>query len=223
MAKEHGVKVWLSNALNREELHWHQLNRQPGIAFSAGIHPFYNEGTPLTLDELETLARDRQIFAIGEIGLDRRNRDLNGQLRLLRDQLSLARAYDLPCVFHVVGHQDVFFKILSELPVRGIWHGFSGSQDAVRQFSSLGLTFSIGQTLIANLKHEVINAIIATGNFLIETDAPYNVKKPDPLIPDKHNPLMDIIGYTRTVSRLNGVKVEALQSELGRRINHYLD
>lgn len=222
MAEENGVQGWLSNALNKEELRWHQLNRHPKIIFSAGIHPFYNEGTPFTLDDLEVLARDKQVFAIGEIGLDKRNRDLNGQVKLLKDQISLARAYDLPCVFHVVGHLDVFYKVLSDLPVRGIWHGYNGSRDAVRQFSRFDLTFSIGQALVSNLKHEIINSIIDTGNFLIETDAPYNVKKPDPLVPTKFNPLMDIIGNTRTVSKLHGVKVEAMQNELARIFRQYL-
>lgn len=221
-AEARDIKGWLSSALSKEEVRWHQLNRSDKIRFSAGIHPVYNEGTPLTLDDLETLAKDKQLYAIGEIGLDKRNRRLDEQVKLFRDQLSLARAYDLPCVFHIVGHYDVFIKILTDMPVRGIWHGFYASREIVKQFSDFDLTFSIGKVLIDSLKHDIINAVISYGNFLIETDAPYNLKKPDKSSPDTINPLIELINYSRVVSRMNGVKLEALQSVLDKNIRQYI-
>lgn len=213
-AEEKNINGWLSCALSREEVQWHQLNRNDKIKFSAGIHPMYDDGTTLSLDDLETLVKDKQIYAIGEIGLDKRNRNLNNQITLLKDQLSLARAYDLPVVFHIVGHYDDFYKILSDLPVRCIWHGFSGSKETVKQFSKFDITFSIGHILVNSLKHEVINSIISYGNYLIETDAPYNVSKLDKAGAEPINPLTKIISYAHIIRRLNGVKIESLNRDI---------
>lgn len=213
-AEEKNFQGWLSNALNKEEVQWHQLNLHPKIRYSAGIHPLYDAGTPLTLDDLEALAKAKQIFAVGEIGLDKRNRNLQKQTALLRDQISLARAYDLPVVLHAVGHYDVLYKVLSDMPVRAIWHGFNASKEIVRQFSPLGLTFSLGNTLISSLKHDIINAVIQYGNYLLETDAPYNLGKPDSTDPEPLNPLTKLISYAHVVSRLNGVRIESLNRDL---------
>lgn len=220
-AEKRDIQGWLSCALSREEVRWHQLNRNDKIKFSAGIHPVYDEGSPLTLDELEHLVKEKQIFAIGEIGLDKRNRKLDEQIRLLRDQLSLARAYDLPCVFHIVGHYDVFYKVLTDMPVRGIWHGFYASKEVVKQFSAFDLTFSMGKVLIDSLKHDIINAIISYGNFLLETDAPFNLRKPEKGSPDQLNPLIELVNYARIVSRMNGVKLESLQMVLANNTKQY--
>lgn len=221
-AEAKSINGWLSCALSREDLRWHQLNRNDKIKYSAGIHPIIDEGTPLTLSELETLAQTKQIFAIGEIGIDKRKRNLDEQVKLLKDQLSLAKVCDLPCVFHVVGHYDVFYKVLSDIPVRGIWHGFNASQEIVTQFSKFDLTFSMGQILISSLKHTIINAIVSYGNFLIETDAPYNLKKPDNITNDNLNPLIELISYARSVSRMNNVKIESLQMVLANNAKQYL-
>jgi len=213
-AEEKGINGWLSCALSMEEVRWHQININPKIKFSAGIHPLYDEGTPLTLVYLEELIKNKHIFAIGEIGLDKRNFDLKNQISVLKDQLSLARCYDLPVVFHVVGHYDVLFDILNDLPVKGIWHGFYGSKETVKQFSKFDITFSIGHTLVNSLKHEVINAIINYGNYLIETDAPYNLNKSDKTGVEPLNPLTKIISYAHIISKLNGVKLQSLNVDI---------
>lgn len=220
-ADERGIKGWLSNALSKEEVRWHLLNKDNRIKFSAGIHPVYDAGTTLTLDELDILAKNKQIFAIGEIGLDKKNRKLDSQLKLLRDQISLARAYDLPCIFHMSGHLDEFYKILYDMPVRGIWHGFNASRETVKQFSKFDITYSIGQMLITSLKNEVINDIIKYGNFMIETDAPHNLKKPDKTADFNLNPLIELINYARIVSRMNGVKIDSLELTIAANSKQY--
>jgi TatD DNase family protein len=217
-----GISTWFSNALSREEIRWHTQASIPGMRFSAGIHPTYHAGTPLSLDDLEALCKDKKIFAIGEIGLDNTHRDIVRQLPLLRDQLSLARMYDLPVIFHILGHYDQFYKLLSDLPVRGIWHGYYANKAVVAQFSKFDLTFSMGSVLINSLKHDIINAIIDRGDYLIETDAPYNLAKQDKSSDQKHNPLIKLLVLNNMVCRMNGVKIEALNQALQRNIRPYL-
>ncbi len=217
-----GISGWFSNALNKEELQWHLEHPIKGMQFSAGIHPVYDAGIPLTLDELDKLCRDKKIFAVGEIGLDKNNRNTDEQLTLLKDQLSLARAYNLPAVFHVVGHYDLFFKALTDLPVKGIWHGFYAQPEIVQQFSKFDLTFSMGSLLINSLKHEIVNAIVTYGNYLIETDAPYNLSKQSKETESTQNPLIKLLVLNNMVSRMNGVKIESLNRDLLKNIRQYI-
>jgi len=221
-SRKKGISGWLSNALNKEEVHWHVQNSIPGMHFSAGIHPVYDAGTTLTLDELETLCKEQKIFAIGEIGLDKNNRNTAQQLTLLKDQLSLARAYDLPVVFHIIGHYDLFYKALSDLPVKGIWHGFYAPVEIVRQFSKFDMTFSLGSVLIHSLKHEIVNAVIKHGNYLVETDAPYNLSKQSIVNEPGQNPLIKLLVLNNMVSRMNGVKIESLNQDLLKNIRQYI-
>lgn len=221
-AQVKGIRTWLSNALNREEVLWHETNPLPGMQYSAGILPSYPEGTALTLDDLETLCKEKKIYAIGEIGLEKNFRNLDYQLKLLQSQLSLARMYDLPVVFHVTGHYDLFFKILSDLPVRGIWHGFYAAKELVRQFGAFDLTFSIGSVLTTSLRHDIVNAIIQRGNYLLETDAPYGKVKANKGDPEKQNPLIKLLVLANMISRMNGVKVESLNHDISKNIKQYL-
>lgn len=221
-ARKKGISGWCSNALNKEELQWHQEHPIPGMQFSAGIHPVYDAGTPLTLDDLESLCKEKKIFAIGEIGLDKNVRNTEKQLQLFKDQLSLAKSYDLPVILHVVGHYDLFYKALSDLPVRGIWHGFYAPVEIVQQFSKFDLTFSMGSVLIHSLKHEIVNAVINHGNFLIETDAPFNISKQSIATDPDQNPLIKLLVLNNMVSRMNGVKIESLNRDLLKNIRQYI-
>ncbi|HOV15981.1 MAG TPA: TatD family hydrolase [Candidatus Cloacimonadota bacterium] len=220
-ASKRDIKGWLSCALSREEVHWHKINHSPLIKFSAGIHPLTQEGTTLTLDDLNRLAEEKRIFAIGEIGLDKRNSKLEQQIILLKDQLAIARSFNLPCVFHVVGHLDVFYKILSDQPVIGIWHGFTSSSEIVTQFSKFGLTYSLGKVMIDSLKHETVRAVINYGNYLIETDAPYNLKQSENSKEKVKNPLLDLCYYAMSVSRMSGLQPNALQYDIINNVKQY--
>ena len=204
-AKAKGITNWFSSALSREEVWWHQQNLSPEMQFCAGIHPLYNEGTPLSLDDLEQLIISKQIIALGEIGLDKRNPDLKSQIALFQDQLSLAKQYELPVVLHVNGHYDILFKIMSNIELRYLWHGFYASKEIVSQFSHFDITFSLGQVLLTSQKHEIVKAIVERENFLIETDAPYHND------PAKYsNPFFQLVFILNSLSKLAGVKPEHL-------------
>jgi len=220
-AEKKEIHGWLSCALNKEELYWHQLHRHDKIKFCAGIHPLYDEGTPLTIDLLEKLAKEKQIFAIGEIGLDKRNRDIKTQLKIFQDQMSLAKSIDLPVVFHIVGYYEEFYNVLQDIPVRGIWHGFSASKEIVAKFSKFDITFSLGNTLIKSLKHNIINEVVKYGNYLIETDAPFNIGKIDKTTIEAINPLTELIDYGYVVSRLSGVHIKSLVLDMEKNIKQY--
>ncbi len=172
----------------------------PGIFAAAGVHPTEVEGMPSgTLEELDSVARDPRVLAIGEIGLDYFwVTDREGQVRqrrTLEAQLDLARRLDRPVILHLREAGDAsdgpcsadLIEILrnwtkslrdeghplSRHP--GVLHSFSGTaQTAMR---SIAMGFYIGVTGPITYKNASERRRIAGGlpldRILIETDAPF--------------------------------------------------
>lgn len=171
-ARSEGISEWLSCALSRGEIDWHKSNKINGMEWCAGIHPHYDGSRGLSLGDIEDLAEAKEIVAIGEIGLDRRNPEMEWQSRILLAQLALARDYDLPVIFHVVRSYYELHKLLKDnFPrVRGYLHGFSGSREVFETFARYDLGFSLNARLPGA---EVVKSIVKRGRWQIETDAPY--------------------------------------------------
>ncbi|MFC1874108.1 TatD family hydrolase [Chloroflexota bacterium] len=122
-----------------------------GIAAAVGIHPW--NAVPPT-DEvrrgLSELARGEHVSVIGEIGLDyaRSPETSEIQKELLRYELSLAREIGLPVSIHCrEAYQDMMAILRPEVAagLRGAIHGFSGSQDNLEEWLSLGFYISVGR------------------------------------------------------------------------------
>ncbi|MCF7793094.1 MAG: TatD family hydrolase [Candidatus Cloacimonetes bacterium] len=171
-AKKAGVTRFISSALCREEFTWHQQNQFPGMYWSAGIHPFYEKSDEKDFEFLIKFCDEKQIAAIGEIGLDGRNKNSEWQKQILLQQLDLAANYDLPVVFHVVHkYYDLYKIIKNNFPkIHGYLHAFNSSLDVAENFSKFDLAFSIG---CKPPKKEVLQYIFNRSLILCETDAPY--------------------------------------------------
>lgn len=176
LAETAGVSGFISTALTDKEYQWHLNNQRDNLFLTAGIHPHYEEESVLDLDKLYELAQAKKIWGIGEIGLDKRNRDETGQKKLLSAQLEIARDCELPVVFHIVGRYNELYDILkNSFPkVKGYIHGFTGSQELVNMLLKLNIGFSVGSRIFS-AKHgrEALQLIIANGFYFFETDAPY--------------------------------------------------
>jgi TatD DNase family protein len=168
-----------------------QLAYEHENIFSAvGIHPheasslfelrssgasFLNEKL---LKELEELAGNPKVVAIGEIGLDyfKMHNEKSVQLQAFEQQLALAEKLDKPVIIHSREANAEVFEILDKFKnLRGVFHCFGGDWDFAQEVLARG--FFIGLTGIvtfANAKnvHEVArNAPLK--KLLIETDAPF--------------------------------------------------
>ena len=151
-----------------------------GVWAAVGVHP--HDATTLTdaaLDELEVLASDPKVVAIGEIGLDY-FRDLSPrhvQQEAFRRQLALARRLGAPVVIHMRdAHRDVF-GILEEAgaPERLVFHCFSGGPaDAARCLELGGYVSFAGNISYKNAQDlRDACAVVPLDRLLVETDAPY--------------------------------------------------
>ncbi|MCG2584599.1 TatD family hydrolase [Massilia sp. TS11] len=160
--------------------------RQSGLCYTLGIHPIYvpqaREEDLDTLRAAVRVARDDPYFVgIGEIGLDffvpmltepgMRAR----QEFFFREQLRIAREFDLPVLMHVRRSQDIILKHLRQLPpAGGIAHAFNGSEQQAGSFISLGIKLGFGgaMSFTRALQIRRLAATLPLDAIVLETDAP---------------------------------------------------
>ena len=156
-------------------------DRHTGVILPClGLHP-----TSVGADWQEELSHmeaylDRSIWAIGEIGLDCYwSKDfLKEQQEVMRIQLEMAAARDLPVIIHSRESTELIINILKEcrhLGLRGVFHAFSGSMETFRELQKLGDWYiGIGGVLTYK-KASIAETVrdIPLERILLETDSPY--------------------------------------------------
>lgn len=144
------------------------------------------------LFEIENLAKNKKVVAIGEIGLDyywnKTNKDL--QNKVFIDQIKIANKLKLPIVIHT---REAIYDTLDILKnkvkcnQKGIFHCCPFNIDLIKEALKLDFYISIaGVVTYKNTKNaeEVINSI-PIDKLLIETDSPY--LSPEPLRGQRNN------------------------------------
>lgn len=155
--------------------------REAGVWAAVGIHPHdAGEGDATALAEIERLAGEPRVVAIGEIGLDY-FRDLSpreDQERVFRALLGLARRLGKPVVIHCRdAHEDVL-RILGEervFEVGGIMHCFSGDVAIARRCLDLGLMISLAGPVTYPKPRALpdVARFVPGDRLVIETDCPF--------------------------------------------------
>lgn len=149
---------------------------------TAGVHPHHaTELTAESLTELEELARQPEVVAAGECGLDY-FRDFSPrpvQQNAFHRQLELAAKVEKPVFLHQRDAHDDFLAILREhrkTPVGGVAHCFTGGAHELTAY--LGLGFAIGITGWICDERRGAHLLplvrdIPADRLLLETDGPY--------------------------------------------------
>ncbi len=167
-----------------------ELAHAHGDGYALGIHPLYVKDaseTDLTQLDSELALRmdDPRLVAVGEIGLDFFVPELkvsplrNKQIHFYREQLKLAKKYDLPVVVHVRQSADVLLKGLRDIAAqnhhwRGIIHAFNGSDSQAAAFIKLGFKLGFGgaMTFDRALQLRHLAEMLPLDAIVLETDAP---------------------------------------------------
>ena len=152
----------------------------PQIYAAVGVHP--DSTADMTEEDIETLrslAQEKKVVAIGEIGLDyywdKSFNDL--QKEVFIKQIKLANELDLPLSIHDrEAHKDTF-DILKEHN-RGskvVMHCFSGSVEFARECIKEGWYIALGGVVTFKnaIKMKEAAKDIPLDRLLLETDAPY--------------------------------------------------
>lgn len=157
------------------------------VGLAVGVHPWWAE--EISIDPgLEQLSYwldkpgahgvpPKALVAIGEVGLDfaADMPDADQQCRWFEAQLELARKHELPLILHARKSEDRLLWYLRRHPgVRGVVHGFTGSQQQAEAFIDQGFLIGVGGAIThpgAHRMHRLVRALPPEA-MLIETDAP---------------------------------------------------
>jgi TatD DNase family protein len=190
-ARQAGVSHCVIPAVERAN--WdavRKLAHAGGDSYCLGIHPLYvQNAAPDDLSALATqLAQyrdDPRLVAVGEIGLDYFVPELcasplrESQEHFCREQLRLARQYDLPVVLHVRRSADRLLKALRELGRdgkrwSGIAHAFNGSAVQAQEFIKLGFKLGFGGAVTYERAQQLrrLAQTLPLDALVLETDAP---------------------------------------------------
>lgn len=154
------------------------------IYASCGISPNDIEDyTEENLKEIEELAKDNKIVAIGEIGLDYYwNKDnKEKQKELFIKQIEIANKLGKPIIIHTRDAVADTIEILKKHPVKekGIFHCCPLNPELIKEGLKLGFYISFsGNITFKNAKAERAVLEVPNEKILIETDCPYLTPEP---------------------------------------------
>ena len=171
-------------------------SKYPNTLYSTcGVHPHdaktCNEET---IPQLEELAKEDCVVAIGECGLDY-NRNFSPQSvqrKWFKEQLQLAEKLDMPVFLHDRESYEDFSKILRQFPTvaqKSVVHCFTGDKYEVEDYLSLGCYIGVTGWICDERRGDKLREavkLIPPEKLMIETDAPFLIPRDLNPKPKKH-------------------------------------
>ncbi len=154
---------------------------RPGSYPTAGWHPHdAKDYSEQGWKELERLAQDPAVVAIGESGLDhfRNLSSVSQQADVFARSIELAIAYDKPLIVHSREAGGPTLDVLREAgkgKARGVMHCFSGDWQYAKECLDLGFYLSFS-AVVTYPKNEVLRDVVRqvpVDRILSETDSPF--------------------------------------------------
>ncbi len=145
---------------------------------AVGFHPHEaKDCDDAAFAEIERLAGEPRVVAIGECGLDYHymHSTRETQIAVFERHLDLAQRVNKPIIVHNRESTDDMVSILTKSGARGILHSFTESEDVARKFIDAGyfISFSGIVTFRSAESLRVCAKALPHDRVLIETDTPY--------------------------------------------------
>ena len=157
----------------------------PDVYAAVAVHPTEISGmTDADYAELEALARDERVVAVGETGLDYywERTQPAAQRHHFRRHIALAKAVGKPLMIHDrEAHADVLQVLLDEgAPEQVVFHAFSGDEEMARTCVRAGYVLSFPGVITFRNGGQLRAAAAATpiDSMLVESDAPFLTPHP---------------------------------------------
>jgi TatD DNase family protein len=152
--------------------------RNDDVWAAVGFHPHETKDCDdAAFAEIERLAGEPRVVAIGECGLDYHymHSPRETQIAVFERHLDLSKRMNKPIIVHNRESTDDMVSILTNAGARGILHSFTESEEVARKFIDAGyyisfsgiVTFRSAESLRACAK------ALPHDRVLIETDTPY--------------------------------------------------
>jgi TatD DNase family protein len=195
----------------------------PGRLYAtAGVHPHH--ATELTADvlaQLERLAQQPEVVAIGECGLDyfRDFAPRDVQRQAFHLQLELAARVGKPVFLHERDAHDDFLAIVREHRASlagGVAHCFTGNGEQMHRYLDLGLAIGITGWICDERRGAHLLSLvreIPAAALHLETDAPYLLPRDlRPRPASRRNEPMHLAHIAGVVAQARGETVEQLSA-----------
>ena len=123
--------------------------------FSYGIHPWALDNVDFQAEkDLQTLEEKLKlpnVVTLGEAGLDKMHKaTFERQIELFEQQIELSETLQKPMILHDVRSHNEIIALRKKHKARQPWilHGFSGTEQDVKQLIGQGIYLSIGEALL---------------------------------------------------------------------------
>ncbi|MBS6374318.1 MAG: TatD family hydrolase [Erysipelotrichaceae bacterium] len=185
-AKAAGVSKILAIAQNRIQCEraLELTEKYDMIDVAMGLFPVdMPDLTERDFQDLEELAQDPHVVAIGEIGLDyywdKEHKDIQkaGFIR----QIKLAEQLNKPILVHMRdAAQDTLSILREHLKTGGIMHCYSGSVETAKEVLKIGMHVSFaGPVTFKNARGLIeVPKVVPLDRLFVETDSPYLTPHP---------------------------------------------
>ncbi len=151
----------------------------PCLHAALGLHPMFMEThTEQHLHDLELALKLPPVNAVGEIGLDFYNKNIDKQKQedFFRAQVKIAKYNQLPIILHVRKAHEIVLKYIKLLQFDqgGIVHAFSGNLKQAREYVAKGFKLGFGGTITfeRSVKIREMVKLLPLDSIVLETDAP---------------------------------------------------
>lgn len=154
---------------------------------AVGIHPSDVIKTEnANISEIEEIAKNKKVIAIGEIGLDyywdKDPKVREFQKQKFIEQINIANSLNLPISIHCRDAIEDCLKILKENRVNcgGVMHCYAGSYEMAFDFIKLGFVLGFGGTITFknSIRPKEVISKIPSDAYILETDSPYLTPEP---------------------------------------------
>ncbi|MCM8771774.1 MAG: TatD family hydrolase [Candidatus Omnitrophica bacterium] len=188
------------------------------IFASVGIHPLDISDFKLNdLREIEKLAKNEKVIAIGETGLDfyysKENKDK--QKDFFVGQIEIAGKYNLPLIVHQRESKDELIEIIEKikLPEKVVFHCFCGDKELAEYCKNKGFFISFTGILTFKNAKDVkeVARFYPVEKIMVETDAPFLA--PEPFRGKRNEPFM-VKYIVEEIANIKEVRFEEISDKI---------
>lgn len=219
-------------------------DENPGVCWATvGVHPCDAPEHVISEHdwaEIENLARNPRVVAIGETGLDYFHvskdesvavEEKKKQREVFQKHIEMAFRVQKPLMLHVrasKGTDDAYYDALEILKaynlqltaVHANFHFFSGSKECMEKIVAAGFTISVDGPITFSHDYDDMIRACPIESIMAETDAPYAA--PMPYRGKTCEPWM-VIEVVKKIAELKSLPLETVQKQLLENVSHFFD